>query len=382
MPVYAPLPRHYISLDALGWFVQADKLPALVTTSPAGTPQEIAGVLGLPTTSVLFGNQSVNGGMRPGGRVQGGVWLDPYQSVAIEGHYYALATANTNYFVASTFNQGPANNPILARPFFNDAPMVNAASSVLTAFPGYIVPPPTLPPQIVNIDGSITIRESSNLQSAGAGSRFALNPANSRARLSAWGGYRYFNLNETISILASSNFGTNPFPFPIPPGRVESFDSFATRNVFNGGEIGLAANVNLRRWVVSADTRLAMGGMFQSLDIEGRTSAISNGYIASYPGGLLAMPTNIGHYTRTRFALIPQVDVKLGYQLFPSLRVNVGYNFTYVSSVLRPGNQIDTTVNTTQIAGLPLIGPAQPQATVNASGVWLQGITAGFDLYF
>jgi hypothetical protein len=382
MPVYAPLPRHYISLDALGWFVQADKLPALVTTSPAGTPQEIAGVLGLPTTSVLFGNQSVNGGMRPGGRVQGGVWLDPYQSVALEGHYYALATANTNYSVASTFNQGPANNPILARPFFNDAPMVNAESSVLTAFPGYIVPPPTLPPQIVNIDGSITIRESSNLQSAGAGSRFALNPANSRARLSGWGGYRYFNLNETISILASSNFGTNPFPFPIPPGRVESFDSFATRNVFNGGEIGLAANVNLRRWVVSADTRLAMGGMFQSLDIEGRTSAISNGYIASYPGGLLAMPTNIGHYTRTRFALIPQVDVKLGYQLFPSLRVNVGYNFTYVSSVLRPGNQIDTTVNSTQIAGLPLIGPAHPQATVNASGVWLQGVTAGFDLYF
>jgi hypothetical protein len=64
------------------------------------------------------------------------------------------------------------------------------------------------------------------------------------------------------------------------------------------------------------------------------------------------------------------------------MRVTVGYNFTWISSVWRPGAQVDTTVNTTQIAGLPLIGTPSPQATLNDSSVWLQGLTAGLDFRF
>lgn len=381
MPTFVSYPRHYISLDALLWFVQTDHLPALVTTSPIGTPQNEAGVLGLSSTTVLFGNQSVNGQMRPGGRVQGGVWLDPLQTVAVEGHYYALATASTNYFASGTFAPGPSGGPILARPFFDDNPTVNAQSSALVAYPNFQLPPFfDLRPFVLN--GSIQIRESSNLQSAGAGGRFGLNAPDAQVRWTGWAGWRYFNMNETLSILATSTAGSNPFPFPLPPGRIESFDNFATRNVFNGGEFGLAANWLMRRFVLSADTRVALGGMFQSLDIYGRTSAISRGYVASYPGGLLAQPTNIGHYTRTVFAVIPQIDLKLGYQLLPSLRMNVGYNFTYISNVLRPGNQIDTTVNSSQIADLPVDGPHRPAASFNGSGVWLQGVTLGFDLMF
>src|SRR4029079_4284076 len=39
-----PPPRHYIAVDALGWWVKSDQLPPLVTTSPIGTPAAIAGV--------------------------------------------------------------------------------------------------------------------------------------------------------------------------------------------------------------------------------------------------------------------------------------------------------------------------------------------------
>ena len=123
---YAPPPaRHYVSLDALGWWVKSDHLPVLVTTSPIGTPQIFAGVIGQPGTSVLFGDQTVNGGIRPGGRIQGGVWLDDNAEFAIEGHYYALATETTTYSAASTFSTGMPTGPILARPFFNDSPLVN-----------------------------------------------------------------------------------------------------------------------------------------------------------------------------------------------------------------------------------------------------------------
>ena len=52
--------------DYLAWSVTGDKLPALVTTAPVGTPLAVAGVLGQPTTTVLFGNSSVNNGLALG----------------------------------------------------------------------------------------------------------------------------------------------------------------------------------------------------------------------------------------------------------------------------------------------------------------------------
>ncbi len=72
----------------------------------------------------------------------------------------------------------------------------------------------------------------------------------------------------------------------------------------------------------------------------------------------------------------------MGYHLTPGFRLTVGYNFTYVTRVLRPGAQVDTNVNTSQIAGLPLVGPAHPQVLFNQGSLWLQGVTAGFDLSF
>jgi hypothetical protein len=372
-----PPPRHFVTLEALGWWVKGDPLPALVTTSPIGTPQTMAGILGLPTTSVLFGNEKVNDGIRPGGRVQGGIWLDPAQTFAVEGHYYGLATEKTSFFESSTFGTGSLDDRILARPFFNVTPGVDQPDARIIAFPDFVIGPDTF-----DIDGSIKIKESSRAQSAGGGGRYALSAFGWPARFFLLGGYRFFDLDESLSIKTSSNPGTDPFPFPVPPGHIEQFDSFATRNIFNGAEVGLGADVGLARWSLAAETRLAMGNMQQTLEIDGLTSAVSGVYVASFPGGLLAQPTNIGNYSRNRFALIPQVDVRLKFQVLPALRLTVGSNFTYVTNVLRPGNQIDTSVNETQIAGLPLVGPARPAATLNETDIWLQGVSAGLDFTF
>jgi Putative beta barrel porin-7 (BBP7) len=38
--------QYWVEADFLGWTVTGDKLPALVTTSPLGTPAPFAGVLG------------------------------------------------------------------------------------------------------------------------------------------------------------------------------------------------------------------------------------------------------------------------------------------------------------------------------------------------
>ena len=63
-------PRYWLEADFLGWTVTGDRLPALVTTSPAGTPAPLAGVLGAPGTTVLFGNSTVNDDWRAGGKVR------------------------------------------------------------------------------------------------------------------------------------------------------------------------------------------------------------------------------------------------------------------------------------------------------------------------
>lgn len=372
-----PLTRHYVNLDALGWWMKGDQLPALVTTSPVGTPQLTAGVLGEPTTSVLIGNQTVNGGIRPGGRVQGGIWVDPYQTWAIEGHYYALATETTTLTASSTFSGGATTDPILARPFFDNAPGIEQQAAVIVAFPDY-----ALNLLVLDIDGSVQVKETSRVQSAGGGVRYALNPPANPARFFLLGAYRFFQLNESLSIVATSTPGRDPFPFPVPPESLQSTDNFSTKNTFNGGEIGLGTELGFRRWTLGAETRLAMGNMHQTVTINGSTAATSGVLVASYPGGLLTQPSNIGTFDRDQFSLIPQVDVKLGFQIVPSLRLTVGYNFTYVTQVLRPGDQIDLNVNTTQIAGQPLVGPASPSVPFDSTSIWLQGITGGLDLRF
>jgi hypothetical protein len=377
----APPPtRHYLNLDALGWWVKGDQLPALVTTAPIGTEQSVAGVLGEPTTSVLYGNEKVNDGLRWGGRVQGGVWLDDFQTIAVEGHYYGLATQTASFSQTSVFSDGSLDDAILARPFFDTNPLVNANSAELVAFPDFQVPI-VLPPVLVDLDGTIDVQEQSRIQSAGAGIRYALGAYSAPARLFLVGGYRFFDLNESLTITANTSDRFQFFPFP-DDGVIQVYDSFSTRNIFNGGEIGIGGELTRNRLSLGAETRLAMGNMNQQLTIDGRTSAIYDVYVASYEGGLLAQPSNIGTFTQNKFALIPQIDVKVGYQLLPALRATVGYNFTYISNVIRPGEQVDLNVNSSQFAGLPLVGPADPAVLMDTTSIWLQGFTMGVDLRF
>jgi len=235
-----------------------------------------------------------------------------------------------------------------------------------------------------DIDGTISVQEYSRIQSAGGGGRYAFGATDSKLRAFLTGAYRFFDLSEGLSIKATNiPPALPPLPFPLPANAsVVELDRFTTQNIFNGGEIGTGAELNLSRFSLGVDSRLALGNMHQTLDIDGSTTAIFGPYRASFEGGLLAQPSNIGSVSRNRFAMIPQVDVKLGYQVLPAMRLTVGYNFTYITNVIRPGGNVDLNVNTTQIAGLPLVGPAQPGVLWDETSIWLQGVTAGMDFRF
>ena len=79
--------------------------------------------------------------------------------------------------------------------------------------------------------------------------------------------------------------------------------------------------------------------------------------------------------------VLPEVGLKLGYDLCPNLRIYAGYDFLFISSVVRPGNQIDVNVNRTQIPNVfgpqALVGPAFPAPQFNPTTFWVQGFNFG-----
>lgn len=75
--------------------------------------------------------------------------------------------------------------------------------------------------------------------------------------------------------------------------------------------------------------------------------------------------------------------MRLGYQIAPRVAVTAGYTFMYWTGVARPGEQIDTVVNPSQIPPGTLNGPARPAFNgVNTSDIWIQGISTGLEFRF
>ena len=100
----------WFGMDILGWSTKGVHAPALVTASSLAD----LGVIGEPTTNVLFGDEFLHNTMRPGGRLTIGWWLHPDQISGVEWHYMELDGLNVRFDVESD----TANN-ILARPITN-----------------------------------------------------------------------------------------------------------------------------------------------------------------------------------------------------------------------------------------------------------------------
>ena len=158
-------------------------------------------------------------------------------------------------------------------------------------------------------------------------------------------GYRSFNLTDEVTI--GEDLTSLGGPGRVPAGfRFRITDRFRTENNFHGGVIGIAAERRFSPLFVGVRASVALGGNQQITDIAGSTVITPTGGVPqTLAGGLLALPSNIGHHERTAFAVMPQVGVRAGAQLTDYARVYVGYDFLYLSNVLRAGDQIDPRVN-------------------------------------
>ena len=126
------------------------------------------------------------------------------------------------------------------------------------------------------------------------------------------------------------------------------------------------------------DRRRGSGGAtISDVGINGATTTTVPGAApVTTSGGFYALPTNIGTFSSSRFAAVPELAAELGYQVTADVRVFAGYSLLYWTGLVRPGGAIDTTINPTQIGG-PLAGPARPQPQTNSTDYWAQGLNLG-----
>jgi hypothetical protein len=272
------------------------------------------------------------------------------------------------WFLSSTRNAffGNAGDPNIGRPFFDVVNGVPRAEIV--SFFGAVT-------------GAVNVQQQQQIWGL---------EANLRRKLAGgdWGwldmqlGYRHFNLNESLQI--DENLLANN-PAPLPATHFLLSDRFRTYNSFNAPQVGLAAQWYFApRWSLYARGALAMGVVSETVDISGATVIGLPGFATFVgPGGLLTQPSNIGSHTVNRFAVMPELNLKIGYDLTPKLRLYAGYDFLYISSVVRPAQQIDLNVNRFQVFVPPPFGAGPlnsapfPVAHYSPQDMWLQGFNVG-----
>ena len=123
---------------------------------------------------------------------------------------------------------------------------------------------------------------------------------------------------------------------------------------------------------------------FAQKEANGSTTLLNTG--STLPGGLLVLPSNSGRHANDVFAMLPEGSFELGLRLSDRVNVSLGYSFLYWTRVARPGDQLNQTVNPTQLptspAFVPNSGATQPALVLTDRTFWAQGLSAGLALRY
>ncbi len=209
------------------------------------------------------------------------------------------------------------------------------------------------------------------------------------------GGFRFLQVDEVLRINSASNVipgNTLPFDGKLygAPAQISVNDTFDTLNQFYGGNVGFNTDVRYCRTVLSLGAKLAFGVMHERLEINGSSTLVSGPFAQStrsvVRSGLYANSTNNGRFNNDEFAVIPEVNASLGYTWRSWLTTHVGYNFLFVSRVVRPGNVYSPIVDPAVVPTSPSFGLGGGVAVNNPfmrqSDFWLQGVNFGFTIRY
>jgi hypothetical protein len=352
-PIEVPCgPLVWFGADYLWWRAKGGLVPPLVvgvyTSAHPPLPAD-------PRLAFPVSDDRINGDLKSGYRLRGGVWLDKPDGTGVEVIYTAfLDTERVNSFFGNS-------NVILARPFID----------VIQRNPALM----RLSDPNVGLEGIAQVR--STFDSDGVELNvLPRGPAMIGEEMHWIVGLRYWTLGE--SLLIDSASAANGL-------RVSDFDSFSTRNRFFGPQVGGNWHWDRGRFGIDLSMKLAVGAMTQDTTIDGGSTAmLASGARLDRPGGLLALSSNIGDYSRVRLAAMQDAALNVSYRLTDNMQLRLGYEFVRASSVLRPGQQIDLGVNPALLpfnAG-PASGPIRPWYRPDGEVFWMHGVNLGLAVQF
>lgn len=351
---------YWFNAEYLYWKIQdANKVIPLVvegSTSPGD------GSILVPGREVVIGDEKIESKWRSGGRFTFGFMCPNMCDVGIEASYFFLGKSSTK---KSVFSSGEPGSPYLGFPYINSNTGLETSLNIAT--PG-------------SFGGLASLKVSNSLQGAELYASMPLTCFNGW-NMNAFGGFRYLNFNEKLDFYVN-----NPFIDPVLNDVFFTNDRFKMDNNFYGGSLGVNALYQCNCLMFNLKAQVALGAMCQSSKIRGNLEAndfTNYTTVESYNGGYLALPSNSGTKKRTQFSVIPEVELNVGYNVTECLALTLGYNFLYVTNVLRAPNQLNSTVNPTQsslyefIPDPVLVGDPQPQHRLKSSDMWVQGVNVG-----
>jgi len=342
--------QRWIQFDYLLGWRKGQRVPELVTTSIAGTPDPQAGILGLASTSIVLGNEDLVDGARPGGRIDFGRWLANGET-AVGGRFYAMSDSGTSHlFDGSTHD-------ILARPYFDinlgseTASLVNYASGGLAT-------------------GSIEVTSDASL----LGSDFYLQQSwcqIGRACVDLVTGYQFTRIDESLNIHSNSTHVTQA-----GTATIELTDQFATRNTFHGGLIGIRSQAEGACWSFNLLAKVGLGNTHQVVNVRGnRVITVPGGPSSTEARGLLAQDSNSGIHENNQFTVVPELNLRYTQHLSECVDLSFGYTYIYWSRVAQPGDQVSLIIDDNP-------GGTQPLVNMVNDDYWMQSLDFGITWWF
>jgi hypothetical protein len=346
---------YWLDAEALLWFGDNLNAPPLVNTAAAGIVP-LTGNQGV--TQAFGGDNGIDTGLMPGYRFTFGTWLDSCRTVGVSGRVYGLFSGS------STFSQASTGGTSIGIPYIDYNSGLDAVYDIAYATGG-----------VTHWEGDVTASNSLSMVGAEALGNFLVAGDQSH-RITLLGGYGFNRLDNDLSI---ESFRINRLTGDlIPDGTTfDVSDNFSTSNTFHGGILGLQSDFRRGRFTIGSLAKVGFGNMHQLVNIAGSSTIVdgNTGAVTNLNSGVLAQPSNSGIVERDRFAFMPELGVKMGYDIRRNLQFTVGYTFLFWSDVALAGDQVNTMVDLLQQTN-------NPSLQFKESGYWMQGIDLGVTYRF
>ncbi|HUR53276.1 MAG TPA: BBP7 family outer membrane beta-barrel protein [Gemmataceae bacterium] len=409
-------PKFWMNSEYLLWFPASMPLryPLVTTSAPSDR-----GLLGRPSTLVLVGQNDLSYDATSGARFTMGFFGDADRRFGAElSGFFMAEKHNESFFLSS-----PTGIPTLARPFIDSADP-RGSTTLVIANPNFAQGSIAVDASTTtySVEGSAVINLFRSAPGGGAGGDDCgpggrIFGSGFQCSLDFLMGYRFLELAENLTIESRSNLNIPPTitpqfvvgpngtltqvgsiitPIPVPfggvnitsPSLVTVRDQFRTTNRFNGGQVGLRAEVRRGMFTLATTGKLGIGHMHQVVELHGNSAFVggADGRNGGAFGGLYNNAANIGKYNNDEFVVMPEFTGNLGVQVTRAVNCYVGYNFLYMNKVVRPGSQLNPVVNSATVPFSTNYGalgrPSVPLRIFDQDDFWLMGINFGLQIRF